>query len=104
MWRTGTSGVAVTTDSVMTSRISMGTGRTLSIQSAPVAPPTATQLAWRGRIEAGLRVAAPFLDLLLAAGDRLSRAVDRDGLDAPAPPRAVRALPDQRRVGPGSEG
>jgi hypothetical protein len=73
MWRTGRSGVAVTTDSVMTSRISMEPGRTLSIQSAPVAPPTPTQLAWRGRIEAGLRVAAPFLDLLLAVGDRLSR-------------------------------
>jgi len=69
-----------------------------------VAPPTPTQLAWRGRIEAGLRVAAPFLDLLLAAGDRLSRAVDRDALDAPAPPRAVSPLPVQRRVGPGTEG
>jgi hypothetical protein len=67
-----------------------------------VAPPTPTQLAWRGRIEAGLRVAAPFLDLLLAAGDRLSRAVDRDALDAPAPPRSV-SLPAQRRVGPGSD-
>jgi hypothetical protein len=69
-----------------------------------VAPPTPTQLAWRGRIEAGLRVAAPFLDLLLAAGDRLSRAVDRDALEAPAPPRSVgRAGPTsaQRRVGPG---
>jgi hypothetical protein len=79
----------------------MEPGRTLSIQSAPVAPPTPTQLAWRGRIEAGLRVAAPFLDLLLAAGDRLSRAVDRD---APAPPRAVSPLPAQRRVGPGADG
>jgi hypothetical protein len=36
------------------------------------------QLAWRGRIEAGIRLAAPFLDLLLAAGDRVSRVVDRD--------------------------
>jgi hypothetical protein len=67
-----------------------------------VAPPTPTQLAWRGRIEAGLRVAAPFLDLVLAAGDRLSRAVDRDALDAPAPARRV-ALPAQRRVGPGPD-
>jgi hypothetical protein len=82
----------------------MGIGRTLSIQSAPVAPPTPTQLAWRGRIEAGLRVAAPFLDLLLAAGDRVSRAVDRDGLEAPPPPRAVSRLPAQRRVGPGADG
>ena len=69
-----------------------------------MAPPTPTQLAWRGRIEAGLRVAAPFLDLLLAAGDRLSRAVDRDALDATAPPRSVRPLPVQRQVGPGRDG
>jgi hypothetical protein len=70
---------------------------------AAVAPPTPTQLAWRGRIEAGLRVAAPFLDLVLAAGDRLSRAVDRDALDRPAPARRVSALPEQRRVGPGPD-
>jgi hypothetical protein len=69
-----------------------------------VAPPTPTQLAWRGRIEAGLRVAAPFLDLLLAAGDRLSRAVDRDALEAPAPLPSVSTLPAQRRVGPGAHG
>jgi hypothetical protein len=65
-----------------------------------VASPTPTQLAWRGRIEAALRVAAPFLDLLLAAGDRLSRAVDRDSLDA-APSRPVTTTPAQRRVGAG---
>ena len=65
-----------------------------------MAPPSPTQLQWRRRIEAALRVAAPALDLLLAAGDRVSRAVDRgddelDGLpSAPVPPR--------RRVGPGS--
>jgi hypothetical protein len=69
-----------------------------------VAPPTPTQLAWRGRIETGLRVAAPFLDLLLAAGDRLSRVVDRDdALDSPAPARSVSAMPVQRRVGPGPD-
>jgi len=54
-----------------------------------MAPPSPTQLAWRGRIEAALRVAAPALDLLLAAGDRLSRAVDREALDSPAPARRV---------------
>jgi hypothetical protein len=65
-----------------------------------VAPPSPTQLAWRGRIEAALRVVGPALDLLLAVGDRVSRAVDRgeDELDAlppaPAPPR--------RHVGSGS--
>ena len=67
----------------------------------PVAPPTPTQLAWRARIEAGLRVAAPFLDLLLAAGDRISRAVDRDTLDAPAPARAE--IEPRRRVGAGGQ-
>jgi hypothetical protein len=66
-----------------------------------VAPPTPTQLAWRARIEAGLRVAAPFLDLLLAVGDRISRAVDRDALDARAPARAE--IEQMRRVGPGAQ-
>jgi hypothetical protein len=32
-----------------------------------------SQLATRRRIEGAIRVAAPFLDLLLAAGDRVSR-------------------------------
>lgn len=63
-----------------------------------MAPPSPTQLAWRRRIEAVLRVAAPGLDLLLAAGDRFSRVVargDDDELESlPAPPR--------RRVGAGA--
>jgi hypothetical protein len=65
-----------------------------------VAPPSPTQLQWRRRIEAGLRVVAPALDLLLAAGDRVSRAVDRgdDDLDR-LPPGSV---PPRRRVGRGS--
>ena len=49
---------------------------------------SATQRAWRGRIEAALRLAAPALDLVLAAGDRLSRAVERDDLDW-VPPRSA---------------
>lgn len=48
-----------------------------------------TQALWRGRIESGLRVAAPFLDLLLVAGDRLSLitapADDTQDLDPGAP-------------------
>jgi hypothetical protein len=32
-----------------------------------------SQLATRRRIEGAIRLAAPFLDLLLAAGDRVSR-------------------------------
>jgi hypothetical protein len=53
-----------------------------------VAPPTPTQLAWRGRIEALIRLARPGLDLVLAAGERLSRTVEREDLDW-TPPRAV---------------
>jgi hypothetical protein len=43
-----------------------------------VAQLSPNQLTWRGRIEAGLRIVAPVLDVVLAAGDRLSRAVDRE--------------------------
>ena len=65
-----------------------------------MAPPSPTQLQWRRRIEAALRVVAPALDLLLAAGDRVSRAVDRgDGERDSLPPALV---PSRRRVGPGS--
>jgi len=70
-----------------------------------VAAPTPTQLAWRARIEGGLRLAAPFLDALLAVGDRISRAVDRDALDAPVPVRAEiePAYAPSARVGSGAE-
>jgi hypothetical protein len=43
-----------------------------------VAQLSSSQLTWRGRIEAGIRIVAPALDLVLAAGDRLSRVVGRD--------------------------
>jgi hypothetical protein len=55
-----------------------------------MATSTPAQLRWRHRIEAVLRLSAPVLDLYLAAGDRLSRVVERDDLDW-VPPR--RALP-----------
>jgi hypothetical protein len=48
------------------------------------------QLARRRQVEAGLRLVAPFLDLLLAAGDRVSRVAGRNQI-APDPPR--RTLP-----------
>ena len=65
--------------------------------------PPPTQLAWRGRIEAVLRVAAPALDLLLAVGDRVSRAVDRDDDDLDRLPAGSPApVPSRRRVGPGA--
>jgi hypothetical protein len=62
---------------------------------------TTGQLAWRRRIERALRIVAPVLDVVLAAGDRVSRVMDRD---PPAPSPATRPmgpLPAQRRVGPG---
>jgi hypothetical protein len=43
-----------------------------------VAQLSSSQLIWRGRIEAGIRIAAPALDLVLAVGDRISRTVDRE--------------------------
>ena len=64
-----------------------------------MAPPTPTQQAWRGRVETGLRIVAPALDLLLAAGDRLARLVDSDDTWEPpvrpgrehSPPRQLEA-------------
>jgi hypothetical protein len=87
----------------MTSRISIACA-TLPVGFAAVAPPSPTQLAWRGRIEAVLRVAAPALDLLLAAGDRVSRALDREEPGAALPGRGAPAgtvVPPHRRVGAG---
>ena len=55
------------------------------------------QRAWRGRIEAVLRVGAPALDLFLAAGDRLSRAVERDDLDWVPPRKALAPSETPRR-------
>jgi hypothetical protein len=49
-----------------------------------MAPPSPTELAARRRLEQLLRYAAPALDLVLLAGDRLSRAVDRSD-DEPLP-------------------
>lgn len=57
-----------------------------------------SQLANRRRIEAGLRLAAPALDLLLAAGDRVSRVAGRNQID-PEPPR--RSLRSAARTPPG---
>jgi hypothetical protein len=54
-----------------------------------MAQPSAAQRAWRGRIEAVLVVVAPALDAFLAAGDRLSRTVERDDLDWVPPRRSL---------------
>jgi hypothetical protein len=53
------------------------------------------QLALRGRIEALIGVAAPFLDLVLLAGDRVSRVAGRNDID-PDPPRRLKR-PEARR-------
>jgi hypothetical protein len=66
-----------------------------------VAPPSPSQLAWRGRVESALRIAEPVLNLVLAAGDRISRVVDRDGLGTPPPPLRVEPPAPRPRVGAG---
>jgi hypothetical protein len=67
---------------------------------AQVAPPSPTQIAWRSRIEALIRLAEPALDLMLAAGERLSKVIEREDLDW-TPPRTVLPSAPSRRVGPG---
>lgn len=62
---------------------------------------SSNQLIWRGRIETGLRLVAPALDLVLAAGERLSRVVDREEPELLLPSRLghddrQRALTDGR--------
>lgn len=54
---------------------------------------TPEQRRWRGRVEAGLRIAEPALNLLLAAGERLSRVVERGEDDYYPPQRG--SLPPQ---------
>jgi hypothetical protein len=51
-----------------------------------------SQLANRARIEALLRLAAPALDLLLAAGDRISRVAGRNEIEPQAPEPSRRSL------------
>jgi len=65
--------------------------------------PTPNQLVWRRRIEAGLRVAEPGLNLLLAVGDRFSRWVDRGQPDTYVPARRVPDDSAPPRVGAGPE-
>ena len=48
---------------------------------------TPAQQRWRARIETGIRIAEPGLNLVLAAGERLSRLVQRQGDDYYPPQR-----------------
>lgn len=66
-----------------------------------MAPPSPAQLRWRHRIEMLIRLAQPGLDLVLAAGDRLSRTVDRSP-DEPVP--AIPPPSTARRVTSGRPG
>ena len=50
------------------------------------------QLRTRARVEGVIRLMAPALDLLLAAGDRVSRMVERDDVEY-YPPRVTRDAP-----------
>jgi hypothetical protein len=50
-----------------------------------------TQLANRARIERLIRIAAPALDLVLAAGERISRVAGRNQIDPEPPRRSLRA-------------
>jgi hypothetical protein len=53
-----------------------------------VAHRSPTQLALRRRIEAAIRLAAPALDLILYAGDKISRLAGRNDVP-PEPPRRL---------------
>ena len=52
-------------------------------------PLTADQLRTRRRVESVIRVIAPALDLVLAAGDRISRVVEPEDVEY-YPPRVTR--------------
>jgi hypothetical protein len=69
-----------------------------------LAPLTPDQVRTRERVEAMIRLAAPALDLVLAAGERLSRLVEREDTEY-YPPRASREGPPPRPSSPsGTEG
>jgi len=53
-------------------------------------PSTPQQLRTRARFEALIGLGTPALDLLLAAGDRISRAVASEDDYIPIPPRSER--------------
>jgi hypothetical protein len=51
---------------------------------------TPSQLAARRRFEAGIRLVAPLLDLVLATGDRVSRVAGRNQIEPEPPRRSLR--------------
>jgi len=64
-----------------------------------MAPLTADQLRTRRRVESVIRVIAPALDLVLAAGDRISRVVEPEDVEY-YPPRVTREAAPPPRVAP----
>ena len=64
-----------------------------------MAPLTPDQLRTQRRVESLIRVMAPALDLVLAAGDRISRIVERDDVEY-YPPRVTREAAPPPRVAP----
>jgi hypothetical protein len=78
----------------MTSRISTRA----SLQSPAVAHRTPGQLALRRRIEALIGLAAPALDLVLFAGERVSRVAGRNEIE-PEPPRRIGDRDTRTRLG-----
>lgn len=63
-----------------------------------MAPLTPDQLRNRRCVESLIRVMAPALDLVLAAGDRISRIVEREDVDY-YPPRVTRGPKHPARPG-----
>jgi hypothetical protein len=61
-----------------------------------MAPLTPDQLRTRRRVEMLIRLMAPALDIVLAAGDRVSRIVERDDPEY-YPPRVARQSHDSPR-------
>jgi hypothetical protein len=59
-----------------------------SLQSRAVAHRTAGQLARQRRIEGLIRLIAPVLDVVLLAGEQVSRVAGRNEID-PDPPRRL---------------
>jgi hypothetical protein len=66
---------------------------------SPVAVLTPVQRARVRRVESLIRVAAPALDLLLFAGDRLSRVAGRNQIDPEPARRTMLAGPARTPIG-----
>jgi hypothetical protein len=63
-----------------------------------VAHRTPGQLAMRARIEALIGLAAPVLDVVLYAGDRVARVAGRNDIDPEPPRRLSQAERESRRL------